>query len=378
MAEQAPLAVAGVSRRPVCGVRDHATLLAAALERDGERIDLHWLSSAEGSLGTVRRDFRTWTAELERELPRERPRAVLLHYSVFSYAYRGIPLFVHPTAAALRRAQAPVIAIMHELVFPWRNGGLRGELWAATQRAALVELVRASAAIVVTAEFRARWLATRRWLPRRPVEVAPVFSNLPAPTVAGPVSGGAPVLGVFGYTLDGDTVALVVEAVRRVRERGIPLELRLLGAPGAESDVARGWERVAQERALGGALSFSGRMPAQELSDELASADVLLYADRTGPVSRKGTLAGALASGRPLLALEGRRRWEQLERAGAVAIARRDAEALAGSLAQLLSDAGAREDLGARGRSFAEQEMGVERTVAAVRALLAQVGAGRS
>lgn len=125
-------------------------------------------------------------------------------------------------------------------------------------------------------------------------------------------------------------------------------------------------------RGVESALSFTGPLPAQELSDALAACSVLLFADAPGPASRKGSLAGSLASGRPLVAVDGHRRWDELVRGGAVRLVGADAQAVADALGELLADERAREQLGARGRAFAERSMGLERTVEAVRGLLAQ------
>jgi glycosyltransferase involved in cell wall biosynthesis len=105
------------------------------------------------------------------------------------------------------------------------------------------------------------------------------------------------------------------------------------------------------------ALSFSGRLPAQDLSDALADCDVLLFADAVGPTSRKGSLAGSLASGRPVVALDGPQTWSELRDAGAVCIAEPTARGLADALSELLASGPAREGQGARGRSFAESRM---------------------
>ena len=59
----------------------------------------------------------------------------------------------------------------HELAYPWGRGGWRGRLWATTQRGALIELLRAAAAVIVTSEDQQRWLGPapgshgglRRW-----------------------------------------------------------------------------------------------------------------------------------------------------------------------------------------------------------------------
>jgi len=102
-------------------------------------------------------------------------------------------------------------------------------------------------------------------------------------------------VGIFGYSYESIASALTLDALARLRAAGVRARLRLLGAPGADSPSGERW--LQQARAAGGAeaLEFSGRLPAQELSDELAACEVLLFPDTVGPDSRKSTLAAALA-----------------------------------------------------------------------------------
>ena len=375
VAEELRTVAVGISTRPFCGVRDHATLLAAALPGEAVACSLRWLSLAEPTFAGSRAAIGDWAGELPAALAEAPLDGVLLHYSIFSYSHRGIPLFVHPTVSALRRTGIPIVTIMHEIAFPWGKGGIKGGVWAATQRAALIETMRASAAVIVTADFRADWLASRRWLPARPIAVAPVFSNLPAPAPARGAAAG--VLGLFGYALDQDSIALVLDALRILIDRGAGTSLRLLGSPGGDSDAGRRWLAMAERRGVAAALSFSGTLAAQELSDALAASDILLFADPTGPAPRKGTLAGSLASGRPLIALQGRRSWPRLLQADAAMVVPRTAPALADAVAAMLSDPPAKEQLGVRGRRFAEEDMGVARTARIVRELLDALPAAR-
>src|SRR5207249_11527553 len=70
--------------------------------------------------------FRSsWTRKLAAELAERPPRTVLLHYSVFSYSYRGMPVFVPGILAALARARIPLLTILHEFVYPWGHGGVQ-------------------------------------------------------------------------------------------------------------------------------------------------------------------------------------------------------------------------------------------------------------
>ncbi len=364
------LAVVGVSVRPTCGVHDHAGLLADALTHENVEPSMHWLQRGGTSLPAARAEVRAWTRRLALELDESPPDAVLLHYSVFSYSHRGLPLFVHPTLAALHSSRIPLVAMMHELAYPWRYADWRGDVWALTQRALLIDVMRASTAAIVTADARAQWLASRPWLPNRRVLVAPVFSNLPPPAGVPPRDRSRQVIGLFGYSYQGAAVSVVLDAIRLLHDRGGDVQLRLLGAPGRSSSAGEAWLTAAGTRALTGALSFSEALPAQALSNALAACDVLLFGDTAGPSSRKGTLAASLASGRPVVALDGRNRWPKLVEAKAACVVQPTPRALADAIHALLADEQRRETLGARGRSFAGREMGVARSAEAVTTLL--------
>jgi glycosyltransferase involved in cell wall biosynthesis len=353
LARRLRVATVGVSTDSPCGVCDHATLLARALERENVSSSFSWLWRTDGRLAASRSQVARWLAQEQPKLADGQLDAILLHYSVFAYSHRGVPLFVHPVVSALSRLGVPIVSVLHEYAYPWRRGGARGTLWAATQRAILPEVMRASSAIVVTADFRAAWLKRQPLLAKREAVLAPVFSNLPPPAPDRPAQR-RPSVGLFGYSYEGTAQTLVLDAMARLHEQGIPAELHLLGAPGQDSATGRQWSQAAQARGLADALRFTGIVGAQELSDALAGCDVLLFADAPGPTSRKTTLAASLASGRPVVAL----------------VVAPSADALADAISGLLHDDDRRERLGARGRLFAREAMSVERAASAVAHLL--------
>lgn len=367
------LAAVGVSTSSTCGVRDYAVLLADALSDQDVRCALQWLWREDRSLRGGRSEIAQWTRGLSADLERAPLDAVLMHYSVFAYSYRGFPLFAAPTLVALRRLRVPIVTILHEYAYPWRLGGARGTAWAVAQRALLVEVMRASSGVVVTADARAEWLRSRRWLPRRPVAVAPVFSNLPRPAADARPAGPVATVGVFGYAYEGVPIELMLDALGMVAERHGELELVLLGAPGTASAAGQAWLDAARARPMARSPVFSGTLPAQDLSDALARCELLLFADPSGPTSRKTTLAASLASGRPVVALDGPRTWRELADADAALVSAPTAPALADAVAGLLGDAAARDSLARRGREFAEGTMSAERSAKVVRGLLEHV-----
>ena len=102
---------------------------------------------------------------------------------------------------------------------------------------------------------------------------------------------------------------------------------------------------------------------------------MLLFVDAAGPTSRKGSLAGSLASGRPVVAIDGPQRWHELTAADAIRIAAPSASALAREVRALLEDAKARAVLGSRGRDFHDRRMAPPVSAHAVLELYARLGA---
>ncbi|MGH9169503.1 MAG: hypothetical protein ACRD0Z_01285 [Acidimicrobiales bacterium] len=355
----------GASEGTLCGARDYATLLAGELSRLGHDIETQWLQRPLPP-GSARNRLKVALAPAREG----RFDAVLWHYSVFTYSHRGVPSMVWPYAMALRAIPVPVVTVLHELVYPWGHKGLTGTLWASSQRMALPAVVGVSAGLVVTVEERASWLQSRPYLPRRPVVTSPVFSNLPEVTVSRRLNGDIRI-GMFGYP--GSSAKLVAAALSRILGGGQPAELLLLGSPGPGSPAAAEWESAGACSGTTGALRFSGVLPPEQLASEMAGCDMLLFHDGDGPVSRKGTLAAALASGRPLVAVDGPHTWPALVAERAVRLVPPDAELLAAALIDLAGDARSREALGARGRSFYDRNQGIGVVASSIAAFIEEL-----
>ena len=119
----------------------------------------------------------------------ERPTRSLLHYSVLRLlGHRGVPRARRTRSlAALRRSRAAGRRGHARARLPVRpRRGCAALLWATHASGSRCSSWCApSRASVATTEERADGCVPRRWLPRRPVAFAPVFSNLPAPARAG-------------------------------------------------------------------------------------------------------------------------------------------------------------------------------------------------
>ena len=374
----AKIGVLGVSLGRPCGVHAHATALADELRRNDVGCSLHWLWRNDAPLAASRSELRAWTKRLGVELHAEKPDALLLHYSVFAYSFRGFPVFVQPLLSVMRDLGVPTVTLLHEYAYPWHRGGLRGAGWALSQRALLYEVMRASAAVLATTDFRADWLSTRSWLPDRSIALAPVFSGLPPASVAA-ADTAEHEAHVLGLLARGTRVSRSRSCSMLCRSCRCAASMRSwccwarLGA--APPRASRGWLPPPRE-ASSGRWSFSGMLAAQELADRLTTCDVLLSADRIGPTSRRTTLAASLAAGRPVVALDGRHTWRELRQAQAALIVQPRADALADALAELLLDGGMRAQLARRGSQFAMRAMSVERSAHAVGEVLDEVIGG--
>ncbi len=123
LARRLRVATVGVSTDTPCGVHDHAVLLARALEREHVSSSFSWLWRTDATLAASRAQVARWLAQEQPKLADEPPDAVLLHYSVFAYSHRGVPLFVHPVVHALSRLGVPIVSVLHEYAYPWRWEG---------------------------------------------------------------------------------------------------------------------------------------------------------------------------------------------------------------------------------------------------------------
>lgn len=347
----------GASPGPICGVRDYARGLDAALAAHGFSSTTLWLERGADSPARSPGGARLWIDEVRRTAELARPDCIVWHYSVFALSHRGIPVAPPLLALRLRRLGIPIVLVCHELLYPFGRRGWRGTVQAASHRAVLPLVIGTSAACVVTTDERAVWLRTRRWLPARPLVVAPVFSNLPDRPWQGGRERGVFRVGLFGFAQEATSVELAVAALAELEARGLSVRLTLIGAPGGEGAAAEGWRREAERAGCADALTFTGTLAPAALAEALATCDVALFANDAGPTSRRTTTAAALAAGVPLVAVDGPQRWQRLVAERAVAIVEPRANALADELERLWRDPALRREQGRRGRQFYRRVM---------------------
>ena len=365
------IVVAGVSQGTVCGVRDHAALLSSALSAVGTHITTEWRSSTPGASP----DLDGLARELDRHTRAELTDAVLLHYSVFAFSRRGVPAGVPLFALRLRRLGVPVILFAHEFVYPWGYRGWRGTAQASTQRVALLPLVAACDAVVVATAERVRYLQKRRWLPSRPVAFAPVFSTIDRGAAGGTSPAVPGRVGLFSFSASYLAVELVTGAIADIARCRPDAHLALIGAPGPSGGAADRWRQAAA--AAGCPLVFTGVEGEAAVSRQLASCEALVFADPSGPTSRRTSLAAGLAHGKPVVALDGPQAWCDLVAAGAVSVVEPSREALAGELGRLLASPVARAAQGEQAEAFYRAHLSPEHAAETLLTVLAAVTTAR-
>jgi glycosyltransferase involved in cell wall biosynthesis len=374
--------VIGASSSATCGVRDFARALAPALAAAGTGVETVWWERDPDWTGMqTQRGAARFGAQVEAAMHRGEHDAVLWHYSVFEHGLRtawdlrGLPVHAPPVARRLWRGGRPVVVWVHECAYDFSEPGWERKALAVGQRVALMAVVGAASGTVVTSVGRERWLRERRWLPHRPLARIPVCATLP-PRPGSARADGSFRLGVLGFGADDARADVVTGAVAALRRRGHDVQLELLGAPGPGGARADQWRRAAHGSGCGSAVSFSGVLAAGDFAARLGAVDAVALPHAAGPGAGKTTLASALASAIPVVALDGPDRWDLLAQDQAVALAKPDPVALAAELEPLLADPARCARLAEAGRAFFTRELSPEVTAERVTIFIAELARG--
>ncbi len=324
---------------------------------------LWWERDEDWSIRRTHRELRAWLQGVQEAARHTHMDAVLLHYSVFTWGRRGLPVHVPLLARGLANLNAPLALLLHEFAYPLRRRGWRGASWAVTQRLALLPMMAVAGGAIVTSEDRVRWLSSRPWLPSRALVAVPVFSNLPGPPARrepGRETRSMDLrVGVLGYGNETFAADPVAGAIALLASRGVDTRLLMIGAPGVESARGREWSVAAERAGCAQALRFTGTLTLPDLSSAVAEQDVIVLPDTLGPTPGKTSLAAALSHGVPVVALDGPSRWEALVQQRAVVLAS-DAEGVAAALLTLWEDRDARKLQGDQGRAFYLERMAAD------------------
>lgn len=164
--------------------------------------------------------------------------------------------------------------------------------------------------------------------------------------------------------------AVLLEALRRLRERGVPIRGRLVGDGPKRAD----YERIAAEKGLDGTVTFTGSVGQDVIRDEFAGSDVFCMSSFAEGVPV--VLMEAMAMGKPVVAPRIMGIGELVEDgvSGRLVTPGRP-DLLADALEHLAADPELRARMGEAGRSKVREDFDVAREAARLHELLARYAA---
>jgi hypothetical protein len=359
------------------GVGDYTAQVAAALAEAGDGVAVFRppassepVAAAGVEVVTLRDHYGPLArGQLGRRLDDVRAR-VLVQYVPQAFGVRGANVSF---CRWLRRrfVRGDDIRVMfHEPYFYLSLNPTHAAL-AAFQRAMAAILLRSSNRIYLSTAAWQPYL--KRYAPRRfsPV-VLPIPSAIPSvnrpecvAAVRGRVlnDGASRLIGHFGTY--GDHIApLVKKTFLSVLRRDASVAALCIGARSYEfaRDLASSAPELEQR------IHATGRMPADEVSVQLQSCDVLVQPYPDGVTTRRTSVMAALVNGRPVVTTDGdltESVWRESSAAALVPAA--DTDAMVSAVRRLAGDAAARASLGARASATYAQHFALERTIAALR-----------
>ena len=342
------------------GVSDYAERLAGGLGGAGVEVEAvplrppapgRWLKATVAAAERVRRT---------------RPDLVHVQFAPSAYRFSALPGLL----PRLLPSGTPLVTTIHEYGWWTAPRWIPGSAWRPLERLRLWDretalLVPASRAVVVTNPEHGAEVLRRTG--RRPVLI-PIAPNVelpaapPDPAETRRRYGGDFLLVFFGFVHPVKGVRHLLDALPALRN--IRPGLRLVVAGGFTSQAlpegeARAFRReleaLAVRRGVGGAVTFTGYLPAPEVSALLAAADGAVLPFTSGVSVKSGALLAALAHGVPTAVTVPDEPDPRLRDGENVAVipVRRDADAIAVTVRRLLVHPELRERLAEGGRAFA-------------------------
>jgi glycosyltransferase involved in cell wall biosynthesis len=345
-----------------CGVGDFTGVLAAHLVARGAAVTVaastRYAGPATGGVSVVRiaeRWDQQGVGRLVALARRERPDVINVQYTPELYG-RGPWLKALPAWLALRRGPA-VVVTAHTLV-----GGYPSARWLAPL------LLAPARRIIAPSPEVARLIARRMPMFRARLREIPIGANIPVgpgprDVVRARVRAGlgllpdAPLIAHFGFVYPGKGIETLLGAARRLRERGVPFTLVMVGGgwPGADAYPAA-LQASAQANGLGEAVRWQGHVDAAAVDALLTAADAGAFPYDDGIAARRGTLIAALTHGLATVstqAVEPDARFRDGD--NVLLVPPRDEAALADALARVLASPSLRAALGAGAAKLAPE-----------------------
>jgi glycosyltransferase involved in cell wall biosynthesis len=315
---------------PTDGVADYCEMLREAALRRGLSFEIAQVPWAE-------KGWDAALAELRSAAAAWRDRWVFLQFTTLAWSRRGFPLRAPRLLDILEECGARPGVVFHDIM-PLRGSGLVGRAREYCHLHVLRQLYARSKLSVFTVS-----VDKIDWLPPKHEKAVfiPVGSNFPQVDRKMEVDEDLPsgdfTIAVFGIT-DGTRGAEEVEdiayALKRAQQKRPQLRLMAIGRGSADFEGAL-------RTSLNGSgveLSVFGLMPARDLAQALAGAQLLLCV-RGHVSSRRGSAIAGILCGLPIVGYRGPETDFPVTEAGIKLVEMRDREGLAEALSQVLTNA---------------------------------------
>jgi glycosyltransferase involved in cell wall biosynthesis len=336
--QQQWVALLGWRDFPTDGVEDYCVFLARALAQHGVELKLVRAPWAEKGWSEALRQIR-------RECELLRGQWVLVQYTALAWSRRGFPWRILSVLRLLKSCGLKVAVVFHD-TSPYVGRRLRDRVRTRIQGWLMRKVALDSdRSISVLPAGQMAWVRPE-WLGRKFVTI-PIGANIPESVchrtnIGSQANVGATVV-VFGVTGGQATlneVSDIAHAVKRASEKKLGLRLVVLGrgSKEAESPLKEALRNVEIE------VSVLGLLPAAEVANILADADVMLFVRGHVSVRRGSALAG-IVSGLPVVGYSGPETTFPLTEAGLELAPEGHREALASALSRVLTDHELREEL---------------------------------
>jgi hypothetical protein len=350
------------------GVADYTQQVCRALVEAGDLVEI-WAPPCEGSAAVdqgvrVHRLPDHFGCEslrlLNRRLRRPDPqRIIVVQYVPHAFGYRGMNVAFCAWLLSLRGQR--LWTMFHEVAFPFeRNQSSRHRLLACVTYWMAFMVARASSRLFISTPA---WQQRIAWMsrPRMPIQWMATPSNMPAAKASSPRTQ-APTVAHFGaYNVQGLHLG---EEISSILQADATVQIWLLG---------RGGELLADELTtahpeFGDRLLATGPLPAEQVAERLASADVILQPYPDGVTTRRSSLMAALRLGRPIVTTRGRRTESLWQQSGAVELVDAgDIPQLQRRTIALLHDPQRRAELSDRARRLYDEHFDLRHTIAILR-----------
>ncbi|MGP6160008.1 MAG: glycosyltransferase family 4 protein [Vulcanimicrobiaceae bacterium] len=360
------------------GVGDHAAKFARAVLEGGDGMLVLTEGESREFEGVAAQGVGSrWTvpAALRAVVcaARSRADAFYVQYTPFAYGARSLAPLLFSLGARINRL--PLGVYVHEAFYPARSARAQSALKSfilAVRDTLVVSL--AQRIFVASQERRAAILKRVPWKRPSNVIVAPFAANIEPPEgrrwAPGPRAASRKTLVAFGMVAPRRRLELIVDTIPVLVERGLDVELRIVGRI-LNMEYAQRLARYARAARVDDRIRWLENVDPVGVTQELLSSDAFLFASEYGMIPSSGVLLAGLAHGVPIVGVAAAD--DDPIFAPVVLSAQADATSLADAIDATLKDVESASARGARGSALYDERFSWRRLAADVCAELASV-----